>query len=97
MMMEDNKNISDFLHQKNYKECIKLLKNKIIQYIVKLINENGIEYEYTNIIELIELSEKYINDERKNIAKKIEYFSFDEDESLCLDRLLEICKIYNIK
>lgn len=95
--MEDNSIIKEYLEQKKYDECTNILKTKIIDYIVDLIKEKCEDYEYTNIIELIEMSEYYIDDERKNIARNLEYFSFEEKDIDVLERMLEICKIYNIK
>lgn len=96
-MVEDNIVIKQLLESKKYKECINIIKNKIIEYIVGIIKKQAPYYEYTNIIDLIEISEQYIYDERKNIARNIEYFSFEEDEMVILGRLLEICEIYDIK
>ena len=96
-MMEDNKLTKKLIQEKRYGECIKIIKDKIIEYIVSLIRNKDSSYEYTNVIELIEMSEHYIDDERKNIARNLEYFSIEEDEIIVLARLLEICEIYNIK
>lgn len=95
--MEDNKKIKQYLKEEKYNECSNILKRKIITYIVNLIKEKYKEYEYTNIIELIEMSNYYIDDERKELAQKLEYFSFEEEELDVLERMLEICKAYNIK
>lgn len=94
--MEDNKKIKQFLQEKRYKECANILKNKIIEYITSLIKEKNPEFEYTNIIDLIELSEYYIKDERKNIARQLEYFSFEEEDIDVLERMLNICELYNV-
>lgn len=95
--MEDNRAIKDLIQNKKYKECIQIVKEIVIEYIVNLIKEKDPEYEYTNIIDLIELSEYYIEDERKNIARDLEYFSFEEDSIIVLSRLIDICELYNIK
>ena len=95
--MEDNNIIKKYLEEKKYYECSNILKEKIINYIINLIKEKYEDYEYTNIIELIEMSEIFIDDERKNIARNLEYFSFEEKDIDVLERMLEICKIYNIK
>jgi len=95
--MEDNKVTKQLIQDKKYDECIKMVKDKIIEYIIDLIRQKDPSYEYTNIIELIEMSNYYIEDERKYIAKNLEYFSIEEDEIITLTRLLDICDIYNIK
>lgn len=95
--MEDSSIIKKYLEQKKYYECADILKTKIINYIVNLIKEKYKNYEYTNTIELIEMSEYCIEDERKNIARNLEYFTFEEKDIDVLERMLEICKIYNIK
>ena len=95
--MEDNKIIKQLIQDQRYSECTKIIKDKIIEYVVDLIRNKDSSYEYTNVIELIEMSNHYIDDERKNIARNLEYFSIEEDEIIVLYRLLEICEIYNIK
>ena len=95
--MEDNKVIKELIQEKKYSEAIKMIKDKIIEYVVDLIRKKDSSYEYTNVIDLIQMSNHYIEDERKNIARNLEYFSIEEDKVVVLARLLEICEIYNIR
>jgi len=95
--MEDNRVIKGLIQEKKYSEAIKMLKDKIIEYVVDLIRNKDTSYEYTNVIDLIQVSNHYIEDERKNIPINLEYFSIEEDEKIVLARLLEICEIYNIR
>ena len=92
----DSNYLKKLLEEHNYQECISILKNKIIQYIVCLIQKKMPSYEYTTIIDLIQLSEICISDERKEIAKHLEYFSFEENETdkLPIQKDKEILMIY---
>ena len=96
-LMEDNKQTKQFIEIKKNKETLSFIKNKIIDYLINIINQKGGDYEYTNIMDLIEMSEQFIDDERKYIARNIEYFSFEEEDIITLSRLLKICETYNIK
>lgn len=97
MMKVDNELLKKLIRENKYKESADILKEKIIEYIVDIIKQTEKEYEYTNIIDLIAFSEQFIEDERRDIARNLEYFSFEEDDILRLDRMLTICEKYNIK
>lgn len=87
----------EYLSQEKYDKCIEIIEEKIITYIVNLIKEKDKEYRYTNIIDLMNDSEFYLKNESKYIAQKIYSFDTEERDINKLERLLEICEIYNIK
>ncbi len=97
-----NQNISIefkiYLKENQYDKCCKIIRNILIEYIVNKINKNidGIKYTYTNMSDLIKVSTKYIKDEDKYIAGKIENYAYDETYIEELERLLIICRTYGI-
>ena len=95
--MEDEEFFKKYLKDTNYNKCIEIIKNKIVIYIVNLIKNKKKDYEYTDIIDLIDASNKYLSDEEKEIANKIEYFSIEEKDINKLERLMRLCKTYNIR
>ncbi len=95
--MENNIELKELLKNEKYNECAKLIENKIINYIINLIKAKGIELEDTGLFDLIEASNKFLDGDEKFIAEKIKFFSIDEEPIEKLERLLEICKVYNIK
>lgn len=97
MDMVDSKILKQLIKENRYKESADIIKERIIEYVVDIIKQKEKDYEYSNIIDLIGFSELYIEDERKNIARNLEYFSFEEDDILRLNRMLKICEKYNIK
>ena len=97
MNMVDNEMLKRLIRENKYKESADIIKERIIRYVADIIKQKEKDYEYSNIIDLIGFSELYIEDERKNIARNLEYFSFEEKDVLRLERLLKICEKYNIK
>ena len=95
--MEDNDKFKMFLKQENYSECVKIIEDKIIDYVVNQIKSKGIDYEYTDIFDLIDISRNYLDDDIKYIPEKIKLFSIQEEPIEKLERLMEICRIHNIK
>lgn len=95
--MKDNEKFKEFLAKKDYNECIKIMENIISNYVVNLIKEKGINYEYTGFFDLVDASNKYLDGEERFIAEKIKFFSVEEDELEKLERLMELCATYNIK
>lgn len=97
MKFQDNTNkFKEYLNNGQYNECIKIIEEKIIIHIVNLIRKKDSTYRYTNIIELMNDSEYYLEDENKYIAQKIYSFDIEEKDINKLERLLEICKLHNI-
>lgn len=97
MEIQDSTNkFKEYLNQGQYDKCIKILEEKITSYIVKLIQKKDPTYSYTNIIDLMNDSEFYLEDEDKYIAQKLYYFGIEEKDINKLERLLEICEIHHI-
>lgn len=96
-MNKDIEKIRKYINFKEYEKAIIYLEKVIIEYVVNLIKYEREDFEYTTIFDLIDESNKYIKDERKNIASQIRNYSEYLDELDNVYRLLELCKYYNIK
>lgn len=95
-MNKDIKKIKEYIELKKYEEASKYLEKIIIDYIVNLIKQKKEDFEYTTIFDLIDASNKYIDDKRKIIASKIRNYSEYIDEIDNVYRLIELCIEYNI-
>lgn len=96
-MNKDIEKIRKYINFKEYEKAIIYLEKVIIEYVVNLIKCEKEDFEYTTIFDLIDASDKYIDDKRKNIARQIRNYSKHLDEVDNVYRLLELCKNYNIK
>lgn len=96
-MMEDEENFKKYLKEEKYNKCIDIIRNKIINHVIMLIKQKKSDYEYTDIIDLIDMSNIYLTEINKNIASKIDYFSIQEEPLNKLERLLLLCNTYGIK
>ncbi len=96
-MNKDIEKIRKYINFKEYEKAIIYLEKVIIEYVVNLIKYEREDFEYTTIFNLIDESNKYMKDERKNIASQIRNYSEYLDELDNVYRLLELCKYYNIK
>lgn len=95
-MNKDIKNIKEYIKLSKYEKASLYLEKIIIDYTVNLIKQKKGDFEYTTIFDLIEASNKYIDDKRKNIAKQIRNYSEYLDEMDNVYRLIELCIEYNI-
>lgn len=94
--MEDN-NFKECLLKKEYNKCSKIIKKKIIDYVVNIIKKYDENYKYTTIEDLIDSSRYYIKSKEKHIAELIEVESFEEEPLDKLERLLKLCERFSIK
>ncbi len=81
------------LQNGDYKTCADIIENKIIDHIVKLIRQKEKDYEYTNILDLIDISEALLDEENKYIASKIKFFNTEEEDLNRLERLMTLYTI----
>ena len=91
-----NKKIKEYLEEKQYEKCIDLIEQEIINYVVNLIRKKDKDYKYTSMIDLMVDSENLLENENKEIARKIRFYN-EENDLIKLERLLSLCEIYNIK
>ena len=95
-MNKDIEKIRKYINFKEYEKANKYLEEIIIDYTVNLIKQEQEDFEYTTIFDLIDASNIYIKDKRKNIARQIRNYSEYLDEMDNVYRLLELCIEYNI-
>lgn len=93
--MEDN-NFKEFLSKRDYEQCNRIIRKKIINYVVEIIKQYDKEYEYSTIEDLIDFSRYYIKGEEKHIAELIEVESFEEEPLEQLERLMSLCEKIDI-
>lgn len=94
--MQDNDILKTYIKEKRYEDCINLLKNKIIFYVVKEIQKKDSSIQYTTVSDLISTSNYYLNN--SYIAQSLEQALREEDDLLeKIKALLNICELYNIK
>lgn len=69
--MED-KLYKEYLENKEYDKCIDFVTNKIVKYIVKEIRRSSWTfYRYTDLFNLLEASEKYLNGKYNENIKSV--------------------------
>ena len=88
--------IKELIKQNKYDKCLDILETVIIEYIVNLIKKEKSDFKYTTIFDLINASNKYIKDEKKDIARQIRIYSKQIEDIDNIYRLLDLCKDYNI-
>ena len=95
-MNKDIKKIKEYIELNKYEKASLYLEKIIIDYTVNLIKQEQEDFEYTTIFDLIDASNIYIKDKRKNIARQIRNYSEYLDEMDNVYRLIELCIEYNI-
>ena len=89
--MEDNI-LKEYIKDAKYEKCIELLKEKImieVEEKIKKINQN---YKRTNIFDLINAAEKYLESEDIKILYNI--LNSDIEDEIKVSLLLELYEIY---
>ena len=92
----DKYDLKRYIQEKQYKKSVSCLEKLIINYVVKLIKEKQEDFEYTTMFDLVDASEKYIDNKDKDIAKNIRIYSKEMDDVDNLIRLLSLCEYYKI-
>lgn len=92
----DKYDLKRYIQEKQYKKSVNCLEKLIINYVVKLIKEKQEDFEYTTMFDLVDASEKYIDNKDKDIAKNIRIYSKEMDDIDNLIRLLSLCEYYKI-
>ena len=93
--MEDNEILKNYIKEYRYSECISLLKNKIVSYLINKIRTIDETINYTTISDLISLCDVYLND--STIACNLKLALNEETELEQIEMLLYICEENNIR
>ena len=88
--------LKELIKKNQYDECLEILEKAIIDYVVNLIKIKKSDFKYTTIFDLIDASNIYIEDKRKNIASQIRIYSKKIDYIDNIYRLLALCEDYKI-
>lgn len=59
-MMEDNVLLQNYLKNKRYLECIHILKEKIVNYVVSDIRKRDPKFKFTTVNSLVSASSYYL-------------------------------------
>lgn len=59
-MMEDNMLLQNYLKEKRYVECIHILKEKIVNYVVSDIKKRVPDFKFTTVNSLVSASSYYL-------------------------------------
>lgn len=93
--MEDNQILNNYIKEKRYDKCVSFIQNKIINYVLKQIQEKDDTINYTTISDLISASDYYLSD--SSIAYKLNLALLENDILEQLNSLILICEEYNIR
>lgn len=85
--MEDNI-LKEYIKDAKYEKCIELLKEKIMTEVEEKIKKINKNYKRTNIFDLINTSEKYLESEDIKILYNI--LNSDMDDAIKVSLLIEL-------
>lgn len=93
MKMEDDL-LKNYIKDGKYDKCIDILKEKIISEVEKNIKLKNNTYRYTDIFDLINACEKYIEPPKNEIMRKM-YRAIDSDleDPIKVSLLIELYEI----
>lgn len=94
MNIQDNKILRNYMLDKKYPECVYILKNKIISFVINKIKLYDSSIEFTTVSDLISASKIYLND--ATVASKLQIALMQNTALEQLQDLLFICEEYNI-
>ncbi len=79
--------IQDKIREGRYEEAIKIVREAIKEELVCLIKKKNDDFVYTDIYNLIKCSEKYIDGEKKTVARCLyspEYLLINDKDELIM-------------
>ena len=93
--MYDNQVLKNYLKDRNYDECISILKEKIVSFVINKIKKIDDTFDYTTVPDLVTASVFYLND--SIIALNLHNALSFENPLDQFNALASICERYNIK
>lgn len=93
--MNDNQILKNYIKEKRYAECVAILKNKIVKFVVKQIQNKDNTIRFTTVSDLISASNFYLED--CSIAKSLKTALLQESPLEQIEYLLLICEQNGIK
>ena len=89
MNLQNNQILINYMKDRKYTECVSILKNKIVSFVI----DNTIEF--TTVSDLISVSEFYLGD--STIARALQNALIQENVLEQINYLLSICENNGIK
>lgn len=93
--MNDNQILKNYIKEKRYVECVAVLKNKIVKYVLKEIQNKDKTIHFTTISDLISTSDFYLKN--SSIARSLKTALLQENPLEQIESLLLICEQNGIK
>ena len=95
MNLQNNQILTNYIKDRKYTECISILKNKIVSFVIDKIKSKDSTIEFTTVSDLISISEFYLGNSQ--IASDLQNALIQENVLEQIDYLLRICENNNIK
>ena len=83
------------MKDRKYTECVSILKNKIVSFVIDKIKSKDNTIEFTTVSDLISVSEFYLGD--STIARALQNALIQENVLEQINYLLSICENNGIK
>ena len=93
--MYDNQVLKNYLKNKNYDECISILKEKIVSIVIDKIKKIDNTFDFTTVSDLVTASVFYLDDSM--IALNLQNALSFKNPLDQIYALASICEEYNIK
>ena len=95
MNLQNNQILANYMKDRKYTECISILKNKIVSFVIDKIKSKDSTIEFTTVSDLISISEFYLGNSQ--IASGLQNALIQENVLEQIDYLLRICENNSIK
>ena len=95
MNLQNNQILINYMKDRKYTECVSILKNKIVSFVIDKIKSKDNTIEFTTVSDLISVSEFYLGD--STIARALQNAVIQENVLEQINYLLSICENNGIK
>ena len=95
MNLQNNQILTNYIKDRKYTECISILKNKIVSFVIDKIKSKDSTIEFTTVSDLISVSEFYLGD--STVARALQNALIQENVLEQINYLLSICENNGIK
>ena len=95
MNLQNNQILINCIKDRKYTECVSILKNKIVSFVIDKIKSKDNTIEFTTVSNLISVSEFYLGD--STVARALQNALIQENVLEQINYLLSICENNGIK
>ena len=95
MNLQNNQILINCIKDRKYTECVSILKNKIVSFVIDKIKSKDNTIEFTTVSDLISVSEFYLGD--STVARALQNALIQENILEQINYLLSICENNGIK